>query len=380
MKKIFLVGATGSIGKSTIDVIRNFKDRFKLEGISANENLGTLIEIYNEFKPKYVLINNEEKAKKLKELIKSKNSGLFKEIFPYVLKDSEIDTIFFASRGIDDIFWILETIKANKELYIANKESFVSAGELIMKEIRKRNMKFIPIDSEHNAIWELTLGRYEDEIEKLIITASGGPFFNLSDEELKNVKPDDALRHPTWNMGKKITIDSATLFNKGMEVVEANLIFDIPFEKIEVLIHRESIIHSMVEFIDGEVFALLYEPDMRYPIQRALLFPEREKSLYKKLDFTRNLTFYEFKKERFPCFEVMVQSGIDGGTKPFSIVYANDILTDLFLEEKINFLSIGKILKKVYDKIERREFSISILEDLKKEIKEFILKEVKNCI
>lgn len=380
MKKIFLVGATGSIGKSTIDVIRNFPQRFKLEGISANENLSTLIEIYKEFKPKYVLINSEEKAKDLKEIIKSKNSGLFKEIFPYVLKDSEIDTIFFASRGVDDIYWILETIKTNKEIFIANKESFVSAGELIMKEMRKRNMKFIPIDSEHNAIWELTLGRYEDEIEKLIITASGGPFFDLSEEELKNVKPDDALKHPTWSMGKKITIDSATLFNKGMEVVEANLIFDIPFEKIEVLIHRESIIHSMVEFIDGEVFALLYEPDMRYPIQRALLFPEREKSPYKKLDFKKNLTFYEFKKERFPCFEVIVQSGKEKGTKPFSIIYANDILTDLFLNGKINFLFIGKILKNLYDKIERREFSISILEDLKREIKETILKEVKNCI
>lgn len=380
MKKIFLVGATGSIGKSTIDVIRNFPQRFKLEGISANENLSTLIEIYKEFKPKYVLINSEEKAKDLKEIIKSKNSGLFKEIFPYVLKDSEIDTIFFASRGVDDIYWILETIKANKEIFIANKESFVSAGELIMKEIRKRNIKFIPIDSEHNAIWELTLGRYEDEIEKLIITASGGPFFDLSEEELKNVKPDDALKHPTWSMGKKITIDSATLFNKGMEVVEANLIFDIPFEKIEVLIHRESIIHSMVEFIDGEVFALLYEPDMRYPIQRALLFPERERSSYKKLDFKKNLTFYEFKKERFPCFEVIVESGKEKGTKPFSIIYANDILTDLFLNGKINFLTIGKILKNLYDKIERREFSISIIEDLKREIKEIILKEVKNCI
>lgn len=179
--------------------------------------------------------------------------------------------------------------------------------------------------------------------------------------------------------GQKITIDSATLFNKGMEVVEANLIFDIPFEKIEVVIHRESIIHSMVEFIDGEVFALLYEPDMRYPIQRALLFPEREREILIKNLILKNLTYYEFKKERFTCFEVIVQSGIEGGTKPFSIIYANDILTDLFLEERINFISIGKILKKVYDKIERREFSLYVRR-FKKEIKDFILKEVKNCI
>ena len=380
MKRVFLVGATGSIGKSTIDVIRNLKDRFKLEGISSNINLNSLIEIYNEFKPKYVLINDEKKSKELKEIVKSKNVGLFKEIFPYVLKDSDIDVIFFASRGVDDIFWILETIKNNKEIYIANKEAFVSAGELIMKEIKKRNMKFIPIDSEHNAIWEITLGRMEDEIEKIIITASGGPFFDLSEDELKNIKPEDALKHPTWSMGKKITIDSATLFNKGMEVVEANLIFGFPYEKIEVLIHRESIIHSMVEFVDGEVIALLYEPDMRYPIQRALTFPERLKNSYKKLDFKRNLTFYEFKKERFPCFEVMLDSGKDGGTKPFSIIYANDLLVDLFLEGKINFLSIGKILKAIYDKIEKRDFSLSILEDLKKEIKELIKKEVINCI
>lgn len=380
MKKIFLVGATGSIGKSTIDVIRNLKDKFKLEGISANSNLNSLIEIYNEFKPKYVLINDEKKSKELKEIVKSKNVGLFKEIFPYVLKDSDIDIIFFASRGVDDIFWILETIKANKEIYIANKEAFVSAGKLIMKEIEKRNMKFIPIDSEHNAIWEITLGRNEEEIEKLIITASGGPFFELSENELKNIKPQDALKHPTWNMGKKITIDSATLFNKGMEVVEANLIFEVPYEKIEVIIHRESIIHSLVEFIDGEIIALLYEPDMRYPIQRALTFPERIKSSYKRFDFKKGLSFYEFKKDRFPCFEVIVESGKDGGTKPFSIIYANDILIDLFLERKIDFLSIGKILKIVYDKIEKREFNLSILEDLKKEIEELIKKEVESCI
>ncbi|MBC7195505.1 MAG: 1-deoxy-D-xylulose-5-phosphate reductoisomerase, partial [Caldisericia bacterium] len=276
---------TGSIGKSTIDVIRNFPNKLKLIGISSNENLYDLIKIYDEFKPKYVLINKEERAKELKENIKTKNSGLFKEIFPYVLKDSEIDTIFFASRGVDDIIWILESIKNNKITFIANKESFVAAGNIIMKEIQKKNLPFIPIDSEHNAIWELTLGRDIDEIENLIITASGGPFFGMKEEDLEKITPDDALKHPTWSMGKKITIDSATLFNKGMEVVEANIIFDIPFEKIKVLIHRESIIHSMIEFVDGEVFALLYEPDMRYPIQRALLFPEREKSNLKKLDF-----------------------------------------------------------------------------------------------
>ncbi len=380
MKNIFLVGATGSIGKSTIDVIRNFSNKLKLMGISSNENLYDLMKIYDEFKPKYVLINKEERAKELKERIKTKDSGLFEEVFPYVLKDSEIDTIFFASRGVDDIIWILESIKNNKILFIANKESFVAAGNIIMKEIQKKNLPFIPIDSEHNAIWELTLGRDSDEIENLIITASGGPFFGMKEEDLEKITPDDALKHPTWSMGKKITIDSATLFNKGMEVVEANIIFDIPFEKIKVLIHRESVIHSMVEFVDGEIFALLYEPDMRYPIQRALLFPEREKTNFKKLDFRKTLTFFEFKKEDFPCFELIVESGKDGGTKPFSIIYANDLLTDLFLNRKINFVQIGKILLKVYNKIEKKEFSISILNELKKEIKQYIEKEVKNCI
>ncbi len=380
MKKIFLVGATGSIGRSTISVIKNFPQKLKLIGISSNENLSDLIKIYEEFKPKYVLINKEDRAKELKELIKTKNSGLFKEIFPICLKDEEIDTIFFASRGVDDIFWILESIKNNKITFIANKESFVAAGEIIMKEIKKRNLNFIPIDSEHNAIWELTLGRYEDEIENLIITASGGPFFNINKEDLEKIKPEDALKHPTWSMGKKITIDSATLFNKGMEVVEANLIFDIPFEKIKVLIHRESIIHSLVEFVDGEIFALLYEPDMRYPIQRALLFPFRERNNYKKFDFTKNLTFFEFKRDLYPCFQAIVESGKEGGTKPFSIIYANDLLTDLFLENKISFVQIGKILLKVYNKLKRRDFSLSILEDLKREVKEIIKEEVKNCI
>ena len=380
MKNIFLVGATGSIGKSTLEVVSNLKDRFKLIGISANSNLEEILKIYDEYKPKYVLLNEKDKAKILKEKIKSKNSGLFEDIFPYALIDNDVNIIFFASRGVDDIKWIFETIKKEKTIFIANKESFVSAGSLIVKEMRKKKMPLIPIDSEHSAIFQLLLGKYEEEVKKIILTASGGPFFEYDEKSLENVTIDDALKHPTWNMGKKITIDSATLFNKGMEVVEANLIFDVSYDSIDVVVHRESIIHSMVEMKDGQIFALLYYPDMKYPIQYALTFPERVENNFRKLNFNEKLTFYPFNQDKYLPFKIIVQSGKEGGTKPFTIIYANDILVNLFLNGKIKFLDIGKYLDRVYDKIERRDFSINELEDLKKEIFSFIKSEVKLCI
>lgn len=380
MKNIFLVGATGSIGKSTLEVISSLKDRYNLVGVSANSNLEELLKIYSEYKPKYILINDKEKSKVLKEKIQSKNSGLFDEIFLYALIDDDVDIIFFASRGVDDIKWILETIKREKNIFIANKESFVSAGELIVKEMRRKRLSLIPIDSEHSAIFQLLLGKYEEEVKRIILTASGGPFFGYNEKGLENITISEALKHPTWKMGKKITIDSATLFNKGMEVIEANLLFDIPYDSIDVVIHRESIIHSMVEMKDGQVFALLYYPDMKYPIKYALTFPDRVENNYKKLEFNEKLSFYPFDKDKYLPFKLIVESGKEGGTKPFTIIYANDLLTDMFLNEKIKFLDIGKNLERVYDKIERREFSIKEVEDLKKEIEDFIKREVKLCI
>jgi len=380
MKNIFLVGTTGSIGKSTLEVISSLKDRYNLVGISANSNLEELLKIYSEYKPKYILINDKEKSKILKEKIQSKNSGLFDDIFPYALIDDDVDIIFFASRGVDDIKWIFETIKREKNIFIANKESFVSAGELIVKEMRKKRLPLIPIDSEHSAIFQLLLGKYEEEVKRIILTASGGPFFDYDEKDLENITISEALKHPTWKMGKKITIDSATLFNKGMEVVEANLLFDIPYDSIDVVIHRESIIHSMVEMKDGQVFALLYYPDMKYPIKYALTFPDRVENNYRKLEFNEKLSFYPFDKDRYLPFKLIVESGKEGGTKPFTIIYANDLLTDMFLNKKIKFLDIGKNLERVYDKIERREFSIKEVEDLKKEIEDFIKREVKLCI
>lgn len=380
MKKIFLVGATGSIGSSVLEVVLNLKDKFKIVGISANRNLDRLIEIYKRFKPKYILINDKEKSKELKEIIRDKNSGSFEEIFPYVLVDEDVDIVFFASRGIDDIKWIIETINKNKEIFLANKEAFVSFGEIILNELNKKKRFLIPIDSEHSALFQLLLGKYEEEVEKLILTASGGPFFDYDHDKLKSVTVEDTLKHPTWSMGKKITIDSATLFNKGMEVVEANLLFDIPYDKIDVVIHRESIIHAMVEMKDGQIFSLLYYPDMKYPIQYALTFPERVENNFKRLNFNEKLSFYNFPKEKFLPFSIMVEAGKEGKTKPMTIVYANDLLTDLFLKKKISFLEIGKYLKKVYDKIEKRDLNIKNIEDLKKEVEDFIKREVKGCI
>lgn len=379
MRNIFVVGATGSIGTQTIDVLRNLKDKYRLVGVSARKNVEKLIKIWEEFKPEYILIRDKERLKILNG-IKGAKILPFDEGIKEVISDRRIDTMFFSSGGVNDIEWIVLSIRNEKEVFISSKESFVGGGELIVKELKKRNKTLIPIDSEHSAIFQLLEGKKREEVERIILTASGGALFGKSFEELKNAKPEDALKHPTWKMGKKITIDSATMFNKGMEVVETHLFFDFPFEKIDAIIHRESIIHSMVEMIDGEIFALLSYPDMRYPIEYALTYPERRRNRFPRFNFHKNLSFYPFNKKDYPCFEIIVEAGKKGGTVPLSIVFADEILVNLFLEEKIGFIDIPRLLEKVYNNVKKRDLSIKIIEDVKSEVREIIEREVKNCI
>lgn len=379
MKNTFIVGATGSIGTQTIDVLRDLKDRYRLAGVSARKNVDKLVKIWEEFKPEYILIRDKEKVDTLKKRTEAK-------VLPFeggireVISNKEIDTIFFSSSGVNDIEWIVLSIKMGKEVLISNKESFVAGGELITRELRKRNKILIPIDSEHSAIFQLLEGKRREEVERIILTASGGAFFGKSPSELRDVKPEDALRHPTWKMGRKITIDSATMFNKGMEVIETHLFFDFPFERIDVVIHRESIIHSMIEMVDGETFALLSHPDMRYPIEYALTYPERKKNRFPRFDFNKTLSFYPFNKRDYPSFEIIVEAGKKGGTLPLSIVSADEILVNLFLEGKIRFLDIPRILEKVFTDVKKRELTFKIIEDVKIEVREIIEREVKGCI
>ncbi|RLD14374.1 MAG: 1-deoxy-D-xylulose-5-phosphate reductoisomerase [Caldiserica bacterium] len=379
MRNIFIVGATGSIGTQTIDVLKNLKDRYRLSGISARRNTEGLIKIWKEFKPEYILIRDKEKIDILKENTEAKTLS-FEEGFEEILSNKEIDTIFFSSSGIDDIKWIILSIKHGKRVFISNKESFVAGGELIVNELKKKGETLIPIDSEHSAIFQLLENKKRKEVEKIILTASGGAFFGKKQDELVNVRPEDALKHPTWRMGKKITIDSATLFNKGMEVIEAHLFFNFPFEKIDVVIHKESIIHSLIEMVDGHVFALLSYPDMRYPIKYALTYPDRIKNDFKRFKFNKNLSFYPFDKEIFPCFEIIVEAGKMGGTLPSSIIYADEILVNLFIQKKIGFHDTPKLLEKVYNNVKRTNLSIEFIEDVKKEVRDIIEREVKHCI
>jgi len=378
MRNIFIVGATGSIGTQTIDVLKNLKDRYRLSGISARGNTEGLVKIWKECKPEYILIRDKEKIDILKENTEAKTLS-FEEGFEEILSNKEIDTIFFSSSGIDDIKWIILSIKHGKRVFIANKESFVAGGELIVEELEGRGETLIPIDSEHSAIFQLLENKKRKEVEKIILTASGGAFFGKNQDELINVKPEDALKHPTWKMGKKITIDSSTLFNKGMEVIEAHLFFNFPFEKIDVVIHRESIIHSLIEMVDGHIFALLSYPDMRYPIKYALTYPDRVRNDFERFKFNKNLSLYPFNKKNYPCFEIIVEAGKKGGTLPSSIIYADEILVNLFLEEKIGFLDIPKLLEKVYNNVKKRELSFDIIEELKMEVRDIIEREVKHC-
>ena len=354
MKKISILGSTGSIGTQTLDVVRKNRDKFEVVAISANSSINLLLEQIKEFKPRYVAVYNENSAKELKEMIPSDIkievlSGM--EGLITISSLDEIDVLLTAIVGMIGLVPTLEAIKKGKTIALANKETLVTAGQLVMEEAKKRNVAILPVDSEHSAIFQCLNGESKKEIESIILTASGGPFRGKSKNDLINVTKNEALKHPNWSMGRKISIDSSTLMNKGLEVIEAKWLFDVNSDKIDVVVHPQSIIHSMVQFVDSSIIAQMGCTDMKLPIQYALNYPERILNDFERLDFSKlsSLTFEKPDLNTFPCLKLAYDSLNMGGTYSAVLNAANEVLVNEFLEDKIKFYDIPYYIEKTLD-------------------------------
>ena len=358
MKRIAILGSTGSIGVNALNVIREFKDLFSVFALTVNSKIDLLEKQILEFNPKVVVVKDKVKAEELRKRIGNKcevlsgDEGLIK-----IASANDYEILLTALVGFAGLAPTVEGIKKRKRIALANKETLVVAGELIVELCKKYNTEIIPVDSEHSAIFQVLVGENQKEINKLILTASGGPFREFSKNELMNVTVEQALKHPNWSMGSKITIDSATMMNKGLEVIEAHWLFHLPKEKIEVIVHPQSIIHSMVEFIDGSIKAQLSLPDMKLPIQYSFTYPQRLKCSYEETNFAKlqNLSFYEPDLVKFECLKLAYDVMESGGTAPCILNAANEIAVERFLRKEIKFLEIADTIKLALDKIENHK-------------------------
>ncbi|MCF8262410.1 MAG: 1-deoxy-D-xylulose-5-phosphate reductoisomerase [Melioribacteraceae bacterium] len=354
MKKILLLGSTGSIGVNTLNVVREFPDEFEVEAITANSNVGLLLDQINEFNPKFAVIRDKSKKAELQELVGAKckilsgDEGLIE-----VTKYCEYDILLSALVGFAGLAPTIEGIKRGKRIALANKETLVVAGELVIDLCKKHNAELLPVDSEHSAIFQALIGESQKEIRRIILTASGGPFLNTSKDEFDSVTVEQALDHPNWSMGSKITIDSASMMNKGLEVIEAHWLFNLGRDKIDVVIHPQSIIHSMVEFCDSSIKAQLSVPDMKLPIQYALSYPNRFTSNFIQTDFVKigSLTFFEPDLNKFKCLQLAFDAMQEGGTAPCILNAANEIAVDKFLKGEIKFSYIPKMISHAIESI-----------------------------
>jgi 1-deoxy-D-xylulose-5-phosphate reductoisomerase len=355
MKKILILGSTGSIGVNALNVIRKFPDRFSVAGLTANSNISVLSEQVKEFKPQFVVIKDKSKAKELSEIVNRNVEILCSEnALVEAAQKYDYDILIGAIVGFAGLTPTIEAIKRGKRIALANKETLVVAGEIVTRLVAENGAEIIPVDSEHSAIYQCLVGENLNEVEKLIITASGGPFLNKEKSFFDNATVNEALNHPNWKMGSKITIDSATMMNKGLEVIEAHWLFGLPVEKIDVVIHPQSIIHSMVQFVDGSIKAQMGLPDMKLPIQYALTFPERLSNNFERtnLPLINNLTFFEPDFDKFECLKLAYMALQTGGTAPCILNAANEIAVDKFLKGFIRFSEIPKLINKALDKIE----------------------------
>lgn len=375
MKKILILGSTGSIGRQTLDVIRNQPGKFKVVGLACNSNVALLTKQIEEFKPEFVAINcidgQEPELQSGNKKIYYGEDGLLK-----LIREANCELVVLAIVGAAGLRPAIETIRVGRSIALATKEVMVLAGKLIQEEINKKNaelqkkgkplINLFPIDSEHSAIWQSFNAGRHSEIEKIILTCSGGPFRGKTVKELQEITAEDALRHPTWNMGKRITIDSATLMNKGLEVIEAKWLFDIQTSQIEVIIHPQSILHSAVLFQDGSIIGQFSLPDMRIPIQYALSYPQRLKNSFPRLSFSqiKSLTFDKPDIKKFPCLQYGFMGAKLGGTLPAAINAADEVAVKLFLDKKIKFPDIAKIIEKTMDR--HKNISNPTLEDILK--------------
>jgi 1-deoxy-D-xylulose-5-phosphate reductoisomerase len=347
-KHIAILGSTGSIGTQTLDVARAHADKLTVEVLTAGHNSQLLINQAREFKPNAVVIADESKYNEVKSALADLDIKVWTgaKAIEDVVQMNTVDTVVTAMVGYAGLSSTIKAIEAGKNIALANKETLVVAGELITKLVAKHKVSVTPVDSEHSAIFQCLVG--EPDVEKLIITASGGPFRTKSFDELRTVTPQQALKHPNWNMGAKITIDSATMMNKGLEVIEAHWLFGIPYEQIEVTVHPQSIIHSMVQFIDGSVKAQMGLPDMKLPIQYALSYPDRWPSDFGRINFKSQqpLTFEAPDLEKFRCLALAYEALGKGGNMPAIMNAANEVAVDAFLKGRIGFLDIAETIGK----------------------------------
>lgn len=350
MKRIAILGSTGSIGRNTLEIVRNSKGKFKVVALSSNTNADELKCQVREFKPACACLTDKSAASSLK--LKSQTKFFFgPDGLEQIIRLSRADLIVLAISGSAGLRPLLSAIAAKIDVALANKESLVMAGPLVMRKAQERAVKIIPIDSEQSAIWQCLEGQEKDKLKTVYLTASGGPFRNTPFLRLKRVSLDQVLKHPRWRMGKKITVDSATLMNKGLEVLEAMYLFGLDHKKIKVVVHPQAIIHSMVEFIDGVVLAQLSVTDMRIPIQYAMSYPGRLKNYCKRLDFYRlkELSFEKPDLSKFRCLALALRSASQGGTLPCIMNAANEVSVEHFLKRKLSFLSIPEVIEKTMD-------------------------------
>ncbi len=349
MKKICILGSTGSIGTNSLEVIAQFPDTFRIASLTTNSNIDLLERQIARFKPISVAVLNESAAEELKRRVNGSVS-VFSGIqgLQELVRRDEGDIVINSLVGFAGLQPTIEAIKQGKSIALANKETLVVAGELISSLVKQYKTTLVPIDSEHSAILQCLAGENASSVSKLILTASGGPFLNLPKSEFETISVEAALRHPNWSMGSKITIDSATLMNKGLEVIEAHWLFNLPAEKIDVVIHPQSIIHSMVEFVDGSVKAQLGIPDMKIPIQYALTYPERLPAQNPRIDFVkvREMTFFAPDMEKFPCLRLAFEALRAGGTAPAIMNAANEVAVALFLQKAIRFTQIPELIER----------------------------------
>lgn len=376
MKKIIILGSTGSIGTQTIDVISQHADKFSCVGISAHTSVDKVIEQVEQLNIKNVCFSDEKSAVIFqKQYAKPINLYIGIEGMCDMVREIEADMVITSVVGMIGLKPTMEAIKAGKHIGLANKETLVTGGKLVMEAAKEKNVKIIPVDSEHSAIFQALNGENPKEVEKIILTASGGPFRGKKFQELENIRVAQALKHPNWSMGRKISIDSATMMNKGLEVIEAKWLFDLEFEKIDVLVHPQSIVHSMVEYVDGSTIAHLGISDMRIPIQYALTYPNRLGNNLPKLNLAEigSLTFERIDQEAFKCFDLAMKALKKGQSHTCVLNAANEVAVALFLEEKIGFNDIYRIIEGALNEHQAMAFNtveeiIALDENIRREI------------
>lgn len=354
MKRIAILGSTGSIGKSTLEVIRQLPLEFKAVGLSTNSHIDVLYQQIKEFHPSFVCVNDANSARELQSRLKTNKVKLFtgEEGLRVMMRDKRIDKIVLAISGSAALLPLLAAIENGKDIALANKEALVMAGPIIMHKAKEKKVEIVPVDSEQSAIWQCLDGRDLKKVKNIYLTASGGPFIKATKLELMNVSIDKVLRHPRWKMGKKISVDSASLMNKGLEVLETMFLFNIPVDKIKVLIHPEAVVHSMVEFIDGVILAQLSLTDMRIPIQYAISYPKRLSNTVGSIDFSKigEFHFEEPDTKKFPCLEMAYQAAREMGTLPAVFNAANEVSVEEFLKGELEFIYIPKVIEKVINR------------------------------